>query len=822
MSYNYYMRPQDRDGNNHGAVSRGRSQHQHQVSSSRGRNLDRSDDFRDMRSRHHYHERDMSINKRRSDHYHGSKSSDDQRYASSYRSRSSGPSRYNSSSSRDHSYQHNSSNSRKQSRSPDTHHRNPQSSDSYDRSRHPRSFGGGASKHASYDHYPLASTNLAQMYQAPSLNRSNEFQRQNNAESYYNASYVGGGMSNMNTHQSYYHQPKHCHDPKRTSCERRPLASRQDFSSITRPGQQQSSGLTAPRFSTHHTIHELIQIAHSNLTAMNPSATAAFWNKVLKQMSGRNTPNQRLPNYHEELGRNFNQIFEHTERTLRSFNTKELTQTIYSMSKLADVLRKRGGTRYDEDIDESLSGLLLNGDMTPNKDLFRAVACESRDKLHLFDARGVSNLAYAYALVGYVPQFDDGSDLFDHIATQAAKRRAEFNSQGMSNMVWAFARANKPHPAFYAAMGDQVVAFKHLEEFKPQALANTVWAYATSGINHPNLFRIVANHIVGLDSLDKFDPQELSNTMWAYAKADRFIPQHLSNTLWAYATAGIHHPTLFNKMANHIVASGSLHKFDPQELKDIVWAYATAQVSHPKLFHKVTKAAIKSKEDFVSQGIANLLWAYATMGIIDKQLFSSFALTAAKLIDTYTNQDLANIAWAYAVADVDAPTLFNDDFINKCVEEEDGFENEALCQLHQWHLWQTKEKSNAGLPKELQVRCCNVFIDRDPTHSKLQVDVKSQLTSIGLEPKEEVLMDSGYRIDVIVKVNGKTTGIEVDGPSHFIGRGRSPLARIILKRRQVSSIDGVELVSVPYWEWDELIGREQVKKQEYLRELLSG
>jgi len=420
-----------------------------------------------------------------------------------------------------------------------------------------------------------------------------------------------------------------------------------------------------------------------------------------------------------------------------------------------------------------------------------------------------------------------------------------FLPQALSNTLWAYATAGIHHPTLFEKVANHIVGLDSLNRFIPQALSNTLWAYAKAGISHPKLFEKVANHIVGLHSLDRFThPQALSNTLWAFATAgihhptlfqkianhiagldslDRFThPQALSNTLWAIATAGIHHPTLFNKMANHIVESDSLHKFDPQALKDTMWAYATAQVSHPKLFHKVTKAAIKSKEDFVSQGIANLLWAYATMGIIDKQLFSSFALTAAKLIDTYTNQDLANIAWAYAVADVDAPTLFNDDFINKCVEEEDGFENEALRQLHQWHLWQTKEKSNAGLPKELQVRCCNVFIDRDPTHSKLQVDVKSQLASIGLEPKEEVLMDSGYRIDVIVKVNGKTTGIEVDGPSHFIGRGRSPLARTILKRRQVPSIDGVELVSVPYWEWDELIGREQVKKQEYLRELLSG
>jgi len=33
----------------------------------------------------------------------------------------------------------------------------------------------------------------------------------------------------------------------------------------------------------------------------------------------------------------------------------------------------------------------------------------------------------------------------------------------------------------------------------------------------------------------------------------------------------------------------------------------------------------------------------------------------------------------------------------------------------------------------------------------------TQLSSIGLEPKEEVLMDSGYRSDALVGVSGKET-----------------------------------------------------------------
>jgi hypothetical protein len=279
---------------------------------------------------------------------------------------------------------------------------------------------------------------------------------------------------------------------------------------------------------------------------------------------------------------------------------------------------------------------------------------------------------------------------------------------------------------------------------------------------------------------------------------------------------------LLEKIGNHIVGLKSLDTFThPQDVSNIVWAYATAQVSHPKMFEKMANHVIAHDHlrEFNPQNLSNTLWSYATMGIVDKHLFSSFVPTAVKLIDKYNKQDLGNIAWAYAVADVDAPTLFNDRFINKCSEETDGFSLVDLSQLHQWHLWQTKEKSRTGLPEALQDRCYKAFVSEEPNPSKFQDDVVDQLSCIGLDPKEEELLDCGYRIDALVEVNGKTIGVEVDGPSHFIGKGKSPMAKTILKRRQAPSIDGIELVSVPYWEWNKL-GKSQTKKQEYLRRLV--
>ena len=60
--------------------------------------------------------------------------------------------------------------------------------------------------------------------------------------------------------------------------------------------------------------------------------------------------------------------------------------------------------------------------------------------------------------------------------------------------------------------------------------------------------------------------------------------------------------------------------------------------------------------------------------------------------------------------------------------------------------------------------------------------------------------------------------VEVDGPTHFIHR--RPTGSTILKHRQVARLDRIEVVSVPYWEWDEL--KNSKMKQLYLRKKIGS
>jgi hypothetical protein len=165
--------------------------------------------------------------------------------------------------------------------------------------------------------------------------------------------------------------------------------------------------------------------------------------------------------------------------------------------------------------------------------------------------------------------------------------------------------------------------------------------------------------------------------------------------------------------------------------------------------------------------------------------------------------------------------LFNGMFTQLLLDRRAEFNEKDLCQLHQWHLWQAKESSKpkSSLPQSMIYDCHHAFANGDETVSELQRDVVASLRAIGLNPKQEFLTQSGYgySLDVLVEICGEKIGIEVDGPSHFIGQ--KPKGYTLLKRRQVADIDGISIVSVPYWDWDGL-GKDRCAKEQYLKTLL--
>jgi hypothetical protein len=71
-----------------------------------------------------------------------------------------------------------------------------------------------------------------------------------------------------------------------------------------------------------------------------------------------------------------------------------------------------------------------------------------------------------------------------------------------------------------------------------------------------------------------------------------------------------------------------------------------------------------------------------------------------------------------------------------------------------------------------------------------------------------------------VRISSREVAIEVDGPSHFVGRTHEPTGATptALKRRQLRAA-GWALVAVPYWQWNALDAAPAGQRELLLREL---
>ncbi|KAL3769288.1 hypothetical protein ACHAWO_007960 [Cyclotella atomus] len=461
--------------------------------------------------------------------------------------------------------------------------------------------------------------------------------------------------------------------------------------------------------------------------------------------------------------------------------------------------------------------------------------------LKSFKPQDISNTLWAYATLN-LKRPDLLEKVGDHISGLDSLKA--FNPQALSNTVWAYATLDHTHAALFRKVGETIDQLNDLNLFKPQDMSNIVWAHATLGVTSTRLFVKVGDYISHLDDLQSFKPQELANIVWAYATSGvqhsglfnkvgdhiasladlrSFNAQALANVAWAYATSSTIHARLFDKIGDHIVNLDDLKSFKPQTLSNIVWAYATNEVQHHVLFEKVRNLIVGYDDlgSFNAQALANIVWAYSNANVPDLIMFKKVEDYIATLEDlgSFDSHALANIAWSYAVANADAPMIFNDNFTKELLDREQEFTIKELRQLYQWHLWQACENQLPGLPKALSRCCRQAFSGSNTKPSRFQSDVVSQLRSINLSPVEEYLTASGYSIDALVDFDGTLIGIEVDGPSHFIHL--QPTSRTLLKRRQISTIDEIPLVSVPYWEWDAL-GNDNPKKQQYLQCLLDS
>lgn len=546
-------------------------------------------------------------------------------------------------------------------------------------------------------------------------------------------------------------------------------------------------------FATFEQIDNLI-LAAVDVQHLPPGDMAAVWHRLstlLVERRGQQKQQQRKPT--DE----FDTLFSRTLKALPQFDSIHLCQTALSMAKITKTVRNyRKGDCQELNHRLILHNLLIV--KSAKQDIFQAIATATVPLWSQFEPQWYANLAYACAIAQVCPKFEDGTTLLGRIADAigALNNLRSFKTQDLSNVLWSYATLHEPQAALFNRVADEVINRLATKiSFEPQDVSNVVWAFARAKMTHRGLFAIVGQEIVK-DKLALFNSQNITNIVWAFASAKE------------------HNVSLFEKFANELVSPNrDLESFNPQNVSSIAWSFATAKVPHQLLFERIAEAAITRNDD-----PANILWAFSSSGVKSRLLFESMAPRVAALLRNCPSQELADIAWSYAVANVDCPILFNSAFTDVLLQHLDKFDSSCLRQLYQWHLWQKEEMHNRGLPPALEKRGYEAFVSNKVHVSVHNKDLMCALRSIGLAPIEKVTTPKGFMVDVCAELDGNKMGVRVDGPHHFIGR--TPMGKTLLKRRQVANVEGIRLVSIPHWEWNQL-GGDCLKQQHYLCEKLA-
>jgi RAP domain len=470
--------------------------------------------------------------------------------------------------------------------------------------------------------------------------------------------------------------------------------------------------------------------------------------------------------------------------------------------------------------------------------LFDVIENAAQVRIDEFNPQELSNTAWAFATIKH-----EAPLLFDVIANATPVRIDEFNPQELSNMAWSFATIKHRAPLLFDAIARAAPA--RIGEFKAQELSKTAWAFAAMKHEAPSLFDAIARAAPG--RIGEFNEQSLSNTAWAFAtlkheapslfdaiaraapgRIGEFNEQSLSNTAWAFATLKHEAPSLFDAIAR--AASIRIDDFSSQALSSTAWAYATLNHVAPSLFDAVARAAQIRIKDFIPYELSNTAWAFATLNHVAPSLFSAIARAATVRVNEFNSQDLAKTAWSFAVFDIEPNsfTQYYSPFAQALLSRDPStFSVEGLSQLQQLTLWHKEHNGARWYPEELSQLCWQAFVSAEAEPSRLQNDVVVTLGKLQdvSQVEVEVSTKSGYTLDAVVVFRGERIGVEVDGPSHFVGQSQLPNGSTILKRRQVRALEGGgKLVAIAYWEWDRInVGSHKERrenKQRYLQNLL--
>ncbi|PNH03577.1 hypothetical protein TSOC_010351 [Tetrabaena socialis] len=497
------------------------------------------------------------------------------------------------------------------------------------------------------------------------------------------------------------------------------------------------------------------------------------------------------------------------------------------------------------------------------------------DGQHL--ANGLYALGELFDDCGHTPRPQDLQRLAEAVAERlacgAGVRR--FIPQELSNMLLGCSKLGHDDPALLLPLASELQQqlLQQPDAFSQQALSNSLYALGVLGCVAPEYGPVVA--VLAAECKRRrfagFKPQELSNSVWALAKlgcqndqglfaaavaaavqpdvAQQLMAQGWCNLWYGLALVGHWPDAAF--LERTVAASGLLRTCAKgQECVNLLWSLATLGVPYnPPLVGALAERLgelLPQKGVLSAQALVSTLWAMVVMGRGVLSRHHSFTEGLLREVVRRWDQGEAAVASGGSVADPFMPAGLAQLWqVQQELAHEDG------CSDLVGILAATDAGSPSSLPNAIKHVAADRRREADPVSSGLQRRVVNALErlqrrlaheqqSTGIKPIVSVKVEQSVeglagRVDAVVELEGgEQVALEVDGPVHFMSN--EPFMHALngstqLRNRQLERVFGEgNVLSVPYWEWDEAReGREwrdeeyalrEAREEEYLLRLL--
>lgn len=389
---------------------------------------------------------------------------------------------------------------------------------------------------------------------------------------------------------------------------------------------------------------------------------------------------------------------------------------------------------------------------------------------------------------------------------EASERFEKIDSQSLSLFLWTLGHNKYYDQQYFTALTNEILSGKLIPKYSPRLLATFLWSFARVRYYQSDLLDHLSKHV--LNMLDKMNIHDLTNIAYAYsflnhphsdlllAISDRVIslyedtanPQSIMNVSWACLVADIYPLTLLKQCLNQRMVEDVIRNNEERYYcRQMLQLDLASRIEHPDIklpcLSSQHRAVIQKdimtyvrQDSTFQRNLKNCLHdMYGGKQYLNSESFS---------ISGYTID-------IELLLGKETPVVFNSDW-----------SIETVGQLYRCKM----ECDDRGVTFDYKMYKEKTDPEADSTRRSDDIIRLASDWNVG---DSEIYSNITHRI-----------AIEADGPLHFCINCNHPLGRTVLKHRQLRAL-GWKVLSVPYFEWEEL-NYNSSSEQQYLKKKIQS